>query len=172
MTGRTGRYGRRVGLLVGPALFVSAAAACGPAPARFDAKPYAGRYEGTWSHEPGGTSGAVVVDIRPSAKVAAATVVVDLGGNVLGTGDPPPTELTALLDGEVATVQRGTVVLGQVAFEIRQDGTISGTNSEFLRGTMGALSCEGRITTSRLEVVCTGRDDPATVMAVRADHVS
>jgi len=156
---------------LGGVLTVGAAVAgCSPVPARFDVARNAGNYAGQWSHRPSGTSGPIRIVVRPAEEVAAATVTVDLGGNLLGTGDPPAVEVTALLDGEVAMVRARSPILGRVDLEVQPDGSITGTNAEMLRGVAGAFTCSGRITAASIEVSCTGTDDPTTVFGIRADR--
>lgn len=168
--GHRKRHRCRAAGLVGALLAGGALLACSPTPARFDVTPYAGNYAGQWSHRPSGTSGPVRIGVRPAEKVAAATVTVDLGGDPLGAGDPPAVEVTALLDGEVATVTARSPILGRVDLEVQPDGSITGTNAELLRGLGGAFTCAGRITAASVAVSCTGTDDPTTAFEVRADR--
>jgi hypothetical protein len=74
------------------------------------AQAYAGSYSGEWNNTTFGSSGSVEVVFTVDAAAATASLVLDLGGSVFGSGDPDPVE---------------------VEFDLTADGPYAGTSDLF-----------------------------------------
>lgn len=101
-------------------------AACGkatptvtPKPAAtFDARPYVGRYEGTWTNQTVGTTGAVTVEIKTDNNRRTATVALTFTGPYLGLSGPLAATATGGWDAKQATITGKSTITGDVAVTV------------------------------------------------------
>jgi len=85
---------------------------------------YAGTYTGEWNNTTFGSSGSIDIEFGVDAATALATLVLDLGGNVFGVGDPDP--LQAEFDLNAAGPYSGNDPLfGDYTVDIDEAGHLS-----------------------------------------------
>jgi len=105
-----------------------------------------GDYTGEWSNTMYGSSGSIEAEVFVDAATATATVNVDLGGFVLGIGDPPAETFTFEIGGEPPLTGTSEVV-GDFTLDVAMDGTFGLTADAIPdpSGRVTALTMTGSI---------------------------
>jgi hypothetical protein len=149
-------------------------AACGkaaptatPKPAAtFDARPYVGRYEGTWTNQTVGTTGAVTAEIKTDNNRRTATVGLTFTGPYLSLSAPLATTVTGGWDAKQATITGKNPITGDLAVTVDMNGKITGTMKGAGEGKYAEIVISGLITAQRIEVTYAAADQSFKAVAL------
>jgi hypothetical protein len=79
------------------------------------------------------------------------SLTLDMGGNYLGLGDPPPATITATYDDYVARIQGTDVHFGEMDVTIDADGNINGEFKNVAAGMVPLLTYQGKVGNGHIE---------------------
>jgi len=123
----------------------------GPNEQVFDVSLYVGTYEGTWTNNTTGATGAARIDIAVNESNKTATMTLDFDGKYLGLDDPPPTTLTGTYDSTGAKVKGKNDLFGEYDITIDINGNIVGLVKQPANGTIPEITYTGIITKDKLD---------------------
>ena len=152
---------KRMLSLVSMLIAVVMLVACASAPAaqpvasasgkKFDPKPWAGTYKGTWTNQTTGSTGPVTASVTLDEAKKEATITIDLDGPYLGLADPPPATFTAKYDDVSARVEGNNVLFGEFKVTVEADGKFVGTFKKIAGGTIPEMTYMGQLGDNRLD---------------------
>ena len=129
--------------------------ACGASPAptstptpsttRLDVNQFAGHYEGTWTNNKTGASGPATFDFLVDEAKKTVSLTLDMGGNYLGLGDPPPATIYATYDEYLARIEGNDPHFGEMDVTIDGNGNINGTFKNVAGGMVPLLTYTGKV---------------------------
>jgi hypothetical protein len=139
-------------------LLVYLLAACQPAAPtpvttakKLDVNEFVGHYEGTWTNTKTGTSGPAVFDFVADEVNRKVSLTLDMGGNYLGLGDPPPATISATYDDYLARIQGTDAHFGEMDVTIDAEGNINGVFKNVAAGMVPLLTYNGKVGNGHIE---------------------
>lgn len=104
---------------------------------------FAGHYEGSWTNSKTGATGPATFDFvvdEPNKKIS---LTLDMGGDYLGLGDPPPATIYATYDEYFARITGNDAHFGEMNVLIDGDGNITGEFKNVAGGMVPLLTYSG-----------------------------
>lgn len=128
-------------------LILSACGSAEPTPppnaTPLDVNKFAGHYEGSWTNSKTGATGPATFDFIVDEANKTVALTLDMGGNYLGLGDPPPATIYATYDEYFARITGNDPHFGEMNVLIDGDGNITGEFKNVAGGMVPLLTYSG-----------------------------
>jgi len=108
-----------------------------------DVNKFAGHYEGAWTNPETGATGPATFDFVVDEAARKVSLTLDMGGNYLGLGDPPPATIYATYDDYIARIEGNDPHFGEMNVIIDGDGNINGEFKNVASGMIPLLTYTG-----------------------------
>lgn len=108
-----------------------------------DVLKFAGHYEGSWTNSKTGATGPATFDFVVDEANKTVALTLDMGGNYLGLGDPPPATIYATYDEYFARITGDDPHFGEMNVLIDGDGNITGEFKNVAGGVVPLLTYTG-----------------------------
>jgi len=115
-------------------------------------KAYEGNWQGQWENITFGSQGNASVQVTVDEAAQTAQFVVDLDGNVLGAGDPPPITFNATYDENSLTVDGSSALFGDVSFGAAKGGALTGSATNVPNAAIDRVDVTGNATSTTITV--------------------
>lgn len=110
-----------------------------------DVNKFAGHYEGSWTNSATGATGPATFDFVVDEANKTVALTLDMGGNYLGLGDPPPATIYATYDEYFARITGDDPHFGEMNVLIDGDGNITGEFKNVAGGMVPLLTYSGTV---------------------------
>ena len=141
-------------LVIAISFVVSACGSAEPTPlpgaTPLDVFKFAGQYEGTWTNSATGATGPATFDFAVDEASRKIALTLDMGGNYLGLGDPPPATIYATYDEYFARITGTDPHFGEMNVLIDGDGNITGEFKNVAGGMVPLLTYTGVVGDGRI----------------------
>lgn len=114
-----------------------------PSATPLDVLKFAGHYEGSWTNSKTGATGPATFDFVVDEANKKISLTLDMGGNYLGLGDPPPATIYATYDDYFARITGNDPHFGEMNVIIDGDGNIDGEFKNVAGGMVPLLKYTG-----------------------------
>ena len=114
-----------------------------PGATPLDVFKFAGHYEGSWTNSATGATGPATFDFVVDEANKKIALTLDMGGNYLGLGDPPPATIYATYDDYFARITGNDPHFGEMDVLIDGDGNITGEFKNVAAGMVPLLTYTG-----------------------------
>ncbi len=104
---------------------------------------FAGHYDGSWTNSKTGATGPATFDFVVDEANKTVALTLDMGGNYLGLGDPPPATIYATYDEYFARITGNDPHFGEMNVLIDGDGNITGEFKNVAGGMVPLLTYTG-----------------------------
>lgn len=108
-----------------------------------DVTAFAGHYEGSWTNSKTGATGPATFDFIVDEANKTVALTLDMGGDYLGLGDPPPATIYATYDEYFARITGSDPHFGEMDVLIDGDGNITGEFKNVAGGMVPLLTYSG-----------------------------
>ena len=137
-----------------------------------DVLKFAGHYEGAWTNSKTGATGPATFDFVVDEANKKIALTLDMGGNYLGLGDPPPATIYATYDDFFARITGTDPHFGEMDVLIDGDGNITGEFKNVAGGMVPLLTYtgvvgDGKINTTYVITFPDGTTADAVLVAER-----